>query len=315
MVVPVALFRTLRVHVLFFGAITTFLLFVALNADGYFLSYTRYVYQFWYQQSHPPFNNITNVTYYETLDHLFSNSSSGTTIINGTTEVNFLLLKEIAPGSLHNSTFLYQIVPGVPAFAVVLIGGYFLFQLIWTLVELVTSLSIVGRNLGTALYVVFYSHGQGIIQNLLQFTFYVLVAFDDGVDLYIKFYAIVAMVYVFTIRHLYVVITKIVTEEVENLGDTDAVLIMPNGIMNFFSIIQVHLVVSKLAGKTHVHTIHTHQSYGSIIISHYISDLCVDHHLSACWERISPYYVCQRSAKPYMIARKNKQNCQNIIKK
>ncbi len=234
-------FLHVREFLLFLGGATTFLVFAALAADGYFTDHQRYVYEDFTRG----LDGLKNSSSFETLDAELNSTQCNQTI-DGVT--HFYNLTRVIPiGSLSNSSALFFVAPNVPGLAVVLIGAFALAQIAYTVRELVSNCAVVGDSGFAATRIIFFTHGQGLVQLLLQHGFYALVTFGQTVPLWKAFYVVFAMVGVFVLKNLYPFAIHCCCGG-RPVGDMEMVLTLPHGILSFFAIIQVPIVIAKLGG-------------------------------------------------------------------
>ena len=223
---------------LYFGGVIAFLVFLAMSADGYFEPDLRYVYEFFTLNSTD--QKLKNQTSFDTVLEPF-NATFGNFTINGT--LMFYNLTNVIPkGSLSNSSILFFVQPGVPGLAIVVLALFFIGQLTHTIIGLVRSCTM--RESVTK--IIFFSHGQGIVLLLGQYTFYALIAFCPDVDLTTKLSVILVMAVVFGMKCLFPLFHRCRNEQTV-LSEIEMLYLMPHGFVAFFSLVQVPVVMA------HVH--------------------------------------------------------------
>ena len=229
----------LRVLTLFLGGATTFLVFSALAADGYFTDHPRYVYENFTLGA----DGLKNSSAFETLDTEL-NSTQAT--IDGVT--HFYNLTRVIPiGSLSNSSGLFFVAPNVPGLAVLLVGAFGVAQIVFTIREIVSNCHVVGGSAAVAIRIIWFTYGQGLLQLLLQYLFYALVAFYPTIALWKAFYVMFAMVCVLVLKNFYPLAHKCCGNR-GAITEIEMALLMPHAILSFFAIIQVPIIIAKLGG-------------------------------------------------------------------
>eukprot|EP00750_Incisomonas_marina_P028415 INCI671.1.p1 GENE.INCI671.1~~INCI671.1.p1 ORF type:complete len:566 (-),score=79.03 INCI671.1:2429-4126(-) len=235
-----------RIFLLMFGGVTVFLLFVALAADGYFEDHPRYVFEFFTVNSSGDKNFSTFQTRYDLVD----NSSAGSEVIAGTTFF-YNLTRTIPIGSLHNQSalFFFKGPGGVPGLAVVLLAVFALGQLCYAIANICANCRVVGGSSGLAARIVFFTYGQGIVQLILQYLFFALIAVSSEEERYKAFYVLFAMTLLLCFKNLYPMAVKCCCRNRDQqTTEIELVLLMPHGILAFFAAIQVPIVIAKLGG-------------------------------------------------------------------
>lgn len=237
----------IRIFLLMFGGVTVFLLFVALAADGYFEDQPRYVFEFFTVNASGDKNFSTFQTRYDLVDN---NSTAGSEVVAGTTYF-YNLTRTIPIGSLHNQSalFFFKGPGGVPGLAVVLLAAFALGQLCYAIANICANCRVVGGSSGLAARIVFFTYGQGIVQLILQYLFFALIAVSSEEERYKAFYVLFAMVLLLCFKNFYPMAVKCCCRNRDQqTTEIELVLLMPHGILAFFAVIQVPIVIAKVAG-------------------------------------------------------------------